>query len=91
MKNQLRSLVFGLTLCCTVICSREVPAWPLPPEPFTISRCDQPFLFGFGTQQAAKTDFAAGPDGIHMSATSGQGGAGMAGTFLTDRATKGMR
>jgi len=47
-----------------------------------IIRCDQPFMFGFGSWEKAKTDFATRPDGIHISAVNAQGGAGVAGLSL---------
>ena len=55
---------------------------PAQPGSVIISRCDQPFLFGFGTWEKAKTAFPATPDGIHISAKNGQGGAGVAGLNL---------
>ncbi len=48
------------------------------PEP-VISRCDKPFVFGFGAWEKAKTAFQVQADGLHVSAKSCQGGAGIAG------------
>ena len=47
-----------------------------------IIRCDQPFMFGFGSWEKAKTDFPTRPDGIHISAVDARGGAGVAGLNL---------
>ena len=47
-----------------------------------ISRCEQPFMFGFGAWEKARTAFAVQEDGIHISAENGQGGAGVAGLKL---------
>jgi endoglucanase len=44
-----------------------------------ISACDKPMIFGFGSWEGAPKDFAVRSDGIHISANSGQGGAGIAG------------
>jgi len=47
-----------------------------------VSRCDQPFMFGFGSWDKAKTAFPTKPDGIHISSKDGKGGAGIAGLNL---------
>ena len=41
--------------------------------------CDKPFMFGFGSWEKAKDAFLVRADGLHVSAMSGQGGAGIAG------------
>jgi hypothetical protein len=48
------------------------------PSSPAIIRCDQPFMFGFGSWEKAKSDFPIRPDGIHISAVDSQGGAGVA-------------
>ena len=48
------------------------------PSP-VISRCDKPFVFGFGTWKNARTEFLSKPDGLHISAKTDQGGAGLLG------------
>ncbi len=50
----------------------------VPSSPVII-RCDQPFMFGFGSWEKATTDFPTRPDGIHISAVDARGGAGVAG------------
>jgi endoglucanase len=51
------------------------------PDP-VINTCNEPFMFGFGSWEKAKEAFPAKADGIHISAKSCQGGAGVAGTNL---------
>jgi len=58
-----------------VAVSAEAPARPAP----VINACDKPFMFGFGAWEKAKSAFPAKADGIHISAKSCQGGAGIAG------------
>jgi endoglucanase len=48
------------------------------PSP-VISRCNKPFIFGFGSWDKATKEFTVQADGIHISAKNGQGGAGIAG------------
>jgi endoglucanase len=70
-------LFSALCLFLTQNCSPAAePA--TPPNPI-ISRCNQPFMFGFGSWDKATTNFLVKPDGIHISAKNGQGGTGMAG------------
>jgi endoglucanase len=58
------------------------PGWPAQPagKPSpVISRCNKPFVFGFGTWENARTEFLSKPDGLHISAKTDQGGAGLLG------------
>ncbi len=82
MKPAFRPIFPGLAIGLCIITTWGAVAWPAPPESFTISRCDQPFLYGFGTWKKAETAFAVGSSGIHITAASGQGGAGTAGLNL---------
>jgi len=70
--------VFSLVLATASLSAAE-PAAQIKP---LISTCDQPFLFGFGSWEKAKTAFVVKPDGIHISAQDGQGGAGVAGLSM---------
>ena len=72
-------LLSGLLLIGLVNLSAAEPAAQFAP---VISRCDQPFMFGFGSWEKAKTNFAVKLDGIHIAAKNGQGGAGVAGLSL---------
>ncbi len=70
-----RTFILGLAgawLIATILPAAESPN-PL------IHPCDKPFIFGFGSWEKAKEAFPAKADGLHISATSGQGGAGFAG------------
>jgi endoglucanase len=64
-----------MSLSVANVRAAEAPAKSAP----AISKCDKPFMFGFGSWDKAKTAFAAKPDGIHISVKNAQGGAGVAG------------
>ncbi|MBE0542529.1 MAG: glycoside hydrolase family 9 protein [Verrucomicrobia bacterium] len=49
------------------------------PSNSVISRCDRPFVFGFGSWEQAPKDFSVQPEGIRIVAQSAQGGAGIPG------------
>ena len=74
--NQLILLqTIGLLLPPASAPAAEAATQPSP----VISRCDQPFMFGFGSWENAPKAFAVTPNGIHLVAENAQGGAGVAG------------
>ena len=81
--KQIASLRFLILLLLVPLtlgqCWAGSSVFPLTVTNFVVSRCDHPFMFGFGSWEKAKTNFAVKPDGIHIAAKDGKGGAGVAG------------
>ena len=81
--KQIASLRFLILLLLVPLtlgqCWAGTSVFPLTVTNFVVSRCDHPFMFGFGSWEKAKTNFAVKPDGIHIAAKDGKGGAGVAG------------
>ena len=75
MKKSRSVLVSLLVLLVAAVGAAQPAEKPLP----IISRCDKPFVFGFGTWDKATTEFLVKPDGLHVSAKTDQGGAGLLG------------
>ena len=69
------SLCGLLVLPMTLAAAAQPEVKPSP----VISRCDKPLVFGFGTWKNARTEFLSKPDGLHISAKTDQGGAGLLG------------
>ena len=82
MKAPLHLVLILPALGLLAVSSNVSAAQPGTQSNPVISGCDQPFMFGFGSWEKAKTDFATRPDGIHISAVNAQGGAGVAGLSL---------
>ena len=67
--------LLSLLILPSVVAAAQPAGKPAP----VISRCDRPFIFGFGSWEKAKTDFVVKADGMHISVKNAQGGAGIAG------------
>ncbi|MGO9114834.1 MAG: glycoside hydrolase family 9 protein [Thermoguttaceae bacterium] len=69
----------GVLFAMLVIVAQVVEADTAVKSTPVIWACDKPFMFGFGSWEKAKEAFPAKADGIHVTAKSCQGGAGIAG------------
>ena len=72
-----RTFILGL-MSAFPIATNLPAAEPANSAPI-IYPCDKPFMFGFGSWEKANETYPVKADGLHVNATSGQGGAGAAG------------
>ncbi len=78
MGNTLNLGIAILSLALLTVPAAEPPA----ATALVLSACDQPFVFGFGSWEQAKTAFPVTAAGVHISVADCRGGAGCAGLNL---------